>query len=189
MTLIAILLTGCSMGKSGETTITVTGTLNGGNDPLAIFGGGVLPAGTPYTLVFTFDDTKGQDTDPGCSGSGIGGTHEESPGTATLTINGKSYDFGQSPDATSKAWRKTGDACSEIGMEIGEGRFPFFSTVSIRVSPPQGTATLTSDSDWRSRLSVDDVYARNTYNSFVIQKAGNYARTMSYLSVSSLKVR
>ena len=60
----------------------------------------------------------------------------------------------------------------------------------IRVSPPLGTTTpLTNDADWRGSLLVDDVYARNTYNSFVIQKQGNYARTISYLSVSSVKVR
>jgi len=191
LTLIAMLLWGCTPAPASEITLIVTGTLNGGNDYLGIFGmGRIMPAGTPYTLVYTFDDSKGQATQPGCSGSGIGGAHQNSPGIAVLTIAGKSYTFGRRPDAISKAWRLTASGCStsEIGMEIGEGQFPLFSNVSIRIAP-QGAQSLTQNSDWRSALSVSNVYARNTYNSFMIWRPGNnMISTQSYLSVSSVTV-
>jgi hypothetical protein len=80
--------------------ITVTGTVNGARDDFRIFGteSGV-PQGTPYTLVFRFDDTKGQPMPAPCpgSGSGITGGGQLSPGSAVLTINGKSYEFGRCP--------------------------------------------------------------------------------------------
>lgn len=176
--------------KGAQITITVTGTLNGGRDQLGIFGGGVMPAGTPYTLVYTFDDSKGQPMKPGCTGSGITGGNEASPGTAVLTIREKSYTFGTGKQPFSKAWRTTQSPCSgsEIAMDIAQGQFPSFSSVSIRVAP-QGSKSLTQDTDWRAPVSVTGVYARNTYNLFSIMKPGNnVASTMSYLSVTSITI-
>jgi hypothetical protein len=180
--------------KGAEIVITVTGKLNGGNDYLGVFGmGRSLPAGTPYTLVYTIDDTKGQaivSRQCPSAGSGIAGIHQASPVTAVLTIGQKSYVFGRRPDAHSTAWRSVANGCSssEIGAEITEGQAPLDMGVRTRVRP-QGARTLTQDGDWRSALSLTNVYAPNTYNQFVIMQPGNYAGgAEGYLSVSSVTI-
>src|ERR1700735_5015323 len=68
-----------------EVVITVTGTVNGVRDDFRIFSATrSVPKGTPYTLVFTFDDTKGQPMPGPCllSGSGITGGGQLSPAIA-----------------------------------------------------------------------------------------------------------
>jgi hypothetical protein len=192
LTTLAI-LTACTSNQAAETTITVTGTVNGGYDYLGVFGSRVMKGGTPYTLVFTIDDSKGGAINTGCpdSGSGISGFHENSPVTAILTIAGKSYEFGRKPDARSRAWRTITTFCSdsEIGMSITEGRAPLEMGISIRISPSAGHKSLTQDKDWRKPVSLTNVYARNTYNEFAIRQPGNYAGgTQSYLSVDSVVV-
>jgi hypothetical protein len=186
-------LTACTPNRAAETTITVTGTVNGGYDYLGIFGSRVLKGGTPYTLVFTIDDSKGGAINTGCpgSGSGISGFRENSPVTAILTIAGKSYEFGRKPDARSRAWRTITTFCSdsEIGMSITEGRAPLEMGVSIRISPNLGHRSLTQDKDWRKPVSLTNVYARNTFNEFGIRRPGNnIGGTQSYLSVDSVVV-
>ncbi len=143
-----LLLASCM--PAAEVTITVNGKLNGGMDWLGIFGGGAMPAGTPYTLVYTYDDTKGQHTQQ-CGNTGITGKFAESPGTAVLTIRGKSYTFGRRADAVSSAWRSIASPCSTsaLGMEIGEGQWPVFTVLRIRVVP-QGNGSLTQDKEWGS---------------------------------------
>jgi len=181
--------------KGAEVVITVTGTLAGGNDYLGVFGiGRVMPAGTPYTLVFTVDDTKGQAfPSPQCSnsGSGFGGVRGASPVTAVLIVGKKSFEFGRRPDAHSKTWRTIASRCSasEIGMEIMEAQYPLQMGVSIRVAPWPGAPSLTQDGNWRSALTVSNVYARNTFNHFVITQPGNNTGgTESYLLVSTVTI-
>jgi hypothetical protein len=181
--------------KGSEVVITVAGTLNGGNEYLGIFGmGRAMRAGTPYTLVYTFDDTKGQTIgSQACpnSASGISGEGKASPATAVLTIGQKSYMFGRGPNARSKTWRSIASGCSssEIGIEIMEGQQPLQMGVSTRLAPTQGARSLTQTADWRSALSLSSVYARNTYNHFVITRPNDYAGgTESYLLVSSVTI-
>jgi hypothetical protein len=194
LTAMLLLLTACMPNQGAETTITVTGTLNGGHDYLGIFGlGPNMHAGTPYTLVFTIDDTKGGEMRQACplAGTGISGFGQNNPVTGILTINGKSYEFGRRPDVRSKAWRNVASVCSdsEIGIRITEGRFPLEMGVSIRISPNMGTRSLTQEKDWRKPISLTNVYARNTYNEFGITRQGNnMGGTQSYLSVSSVTV-
>ncbi len=192
LSLTAILLIGSA--RAEEITITVTGTLNGGRDMFGIFAmpGNIMDAGTPYTLTFTFDDSKGQALKGGpCTGTGIFGTGQNSPGTAVLTINGKSYEFGRKPDAVSRIWRALPSSCSdcELGFLVKEGPESLMSGVNIKVSANRGQKALTGERDWRSDVSLSNFEARNTYNAFAIRRPGNYsAQTMSYLSVSTVTV-
>jgi hypothetical protein len=180
--------------QGAETIITVTGTLHGGHDYLGIFGKGQnIHAGTPYTLVFTIDDSKGGEMRQGCpiAGSGISGFGQNNPVTGVLSINGKSYEFGRRPDVRSSVWRTVASVCSEseIGIKITEGRFPLEMGVSIRINPNMGTRTLTQEKDWRKPISLSNFYARNTFNEFGIRQPGNNkGGTQSYLSVDSMAI-
>jgi len=195
MALTAILLVGCRPARGGDITITVTGTVNGGRDYFGIFGlGRTVPQGTPYKLVFTFDDTKGLPMNLGrcpSSGSGITGAGPMSPGTAVLTINGKSFEFGRKPDARSKTWRSVATVCSssEIGIAVEEGPAAMPSGVSIKVRPNQGQKPLTQNGNWQSGVSLSNFDARNVDNAFAIRRPWNYsAETMSYLSVDTVTI-
>jgi hypothetical protein len=194
LALLALSVLALPKARASQTIITVNGTLSGGNDYLGVFGmGRNLSAGTPYTLVYTIDDTKGEaivSRQCPSAGSGIAGIHEASPVTAVLTIGEKSYVFGRRKDAHSTVWRTIANGCSssEIGVEITEGQAPLAMGVRTRVRPLT-TRTLTQDGEWRSALSLTNVYAPNTYNQFVIMQPGNYAGgAESYLSVTSLTV-
>jgi hypothetical protein len=190
-----LLLTAFRPAKAAEITITVTGTLAGGNDYFGVFGmGRSMPAGTPFTLIYTIDDSVGGPMYPGsCPNamSGTSGAREHSPVTAVLTVARKSYEFGRRPDAKSSAWRYIATGCSqsEIGINITEGRAPLEMGISIRINPNQGAKSLTQDGDWRKAISLSNFYARNTFNSFAIRRPGNnMGGTQSYLVVKSLTV-
>ena len=181
--------------RASEITITVTGTLTGAEDYLGIFGmGRLIPAGTPFSLIYTFDDSKGRGIHLNrCpnSGSGISGSRQLSPASATLTIGGKSYVFGRRPDANSSTWRSIATACSrsEIGIDVTEGESPLLSQVNTGLVPAQGVHSLTQEADWRSAVTLTRFYARNMSNSFVINRPGNYATgTKGYLSVSAVSI-
>ncbi len=176
--------------KAAEVVITVTGTLNGGNDYLEIFGTDkAIPKDTPFKLVFTFADTKGSAIRTRCpnSGSGISGIGKTSPGIAILTIGDVSYVFGRKADARSSVWRSVPSACGngQITIEVSEGRD---SAVKISIHPNTGKP-LTQDADWRSPLSLATFSAPNSNNGFVITRAGVYGlMTASSLSVESVTV-
>ncbi len=80
--------------RCAEIVVTVTGEVDGGTgDFLHIFGTKRNINGTPFTAVFTFDDAKGKPLSPyQCDGSATGaeGSGADSPGTAVLTMGGKS---------------------------------------------------------------------------------------------------
>jgi sugar lactone lactonase YvrE len=181
----------CFRARASEVTITVTGTLNGGNDYAGVFGGGKMPAGTPYTLVFTFDDSKGRAMSAACphSSTGITGMRENSPGTATLTINGRSHVFGQMPDARSRTWRTITTFCSssEIGIDVAEGQGYLPSGVNIKITPVEGERSLTQSLDWRSAVSLSKVYDLNKDNRFAIFR-NSAGGTVSSLSIGNVTV-
>ena len=81
---IQLLLFAAPAAAASQVTITVTGTLSA-EDYLGIFGTRrVIPDGTPFMLVYTFDDSKGQALHRGnCadSGSGIVGSGQASART------------------------------------------------------------------------------------------------------------
>ena len=100
---LAIAISAAATARASLVTTTITGTVSSGSDVTGVFG---LPAGTdltnqPFTLTYTFDDTKGVQ---GCITNGvaafpdcisqISSTPMSNPGTAVLVIAGKSYTFG-----------------------------------------------------------------------------------------------
>jgi hypothetical protein len=189
-----ILLT-LSALKAAEVTITVTGTLAGGRDHLRVFGPELnMNAGTPFTLIYTVDDSKGQKLwQNGCpdGGSGILGGGPFSPVKAVLTINGKSHEFGVRPDSRSSVWRFVPTRCSgsEIGVDITEGKWPIVSGVRIKLLPKLNRP-LTTNGDWKSALTLTEFYAPSMGNEFTVTtQANNYTLTSSHLIVASVTVR
>jgi hypothetical protein len=180
--------------QPAEVTITVKG-MAGGSDDLHIFGAArTIPEGTPFTLVYTFDDSKGQAYAPGnCPdwGSGITGGQKESPGTAVLTIGGRSFTFGKGPNVKSSVWRKVTTRCSrsEIAMEMSEGQFPNFTGVNTRAHAPAGTNSLTQTKDWRTAVLLDSVDANDPNNVFGIALPNRTGTaTRGVLRVKSIEV-
>ncbi|HTQ56483.1 MAG TPA: hypothetical protein VMI94_18580 [Bryobacteraceae bacterium] len=186
-----------SHGQSGgrNVTIAVTGTISG-EDYLRIFGTSrVIPGGTPFSLVFTFDESKGEtDRRADCADgfSAIRGTGANSPGIAVLTIGARSYVFGKRADARSSAWRSVASPCSksEMGVDITEGKSPLVSQIHIRLVPPDGVRSLTQENDWRSAISLSRFgWVRPMENAFAISQPGNYAAgDRGYLQVLSITV-
>jgi len=180
--------------QPSQVTITVRG-MAGGSDDLRIFGAAqTIPEGTPFTLVYTFDDSKGQSyVNPNCAdwGSGITGNQKDSPGTATLTIAGKSYTFGKGPNVKASVWRKVKTQCSnsEIAMEVSEGQFPNFSGVNTRAHAPAGTNSLAQMKDWRAVATLAAVDANDPNNTFRIALPGRTGySTRGVLRVKSIEV-
>jgi hypothetical protein len=117
--------------KAGEVIYTVTGTVSVGIDGRNFFGlGKKIPEGTPFTAVATFDDTKARlNTDEGgcpeSESSVIGGSLYDyygrtypSAGTATVTINGRSIEFGKTPTAGSQVSRYFQCSCNNMPSKI-----------------------------------------------------------------------
>ncbi len=101
-------------------TITVTGTVYTGTDYTNVFGLGTSAglSGQQFNLVYTFDDTKGQQTvtqPPGTSspcGSTIQNVGLSNPGTAVLQIGKGTWTFGQlSGDVASSLSERVVGAC------------------------------------------------------------------------------
>jgi len=174
--------------KASEITFTLTGTLTGGPDTFGTFGiGNKLPSGTPFKLVFTFDDTKGKQDTEGC-GSGINGDGAQSPGKAVLTIGSRSFTFGVGPTAKSGAWRSTCDGTLFV-LTVGEGRVFNNTLVGVRFSLPGAMGLLMRNSDWRSALTLPKVNNPASGNGFGISREGDYSHeTNSDFEINSVVV-
>ena len=102
LSLIAWFLTMClpEHTSAAQIVVHITGTVNYGIDETGVFGSpNANLVGERFTLVYTFDDTKVQDTPVYCTGgvpcgSSASGTGPSSPGTAVLTIGNGSFRFG-----------------------------------------------------------------------------------------------
>jgi hypothetical protein len=180
--------------KAADIVVTVTGTLVGGGDSFPIFDVGRSLGGKPFTLVFTFDDAKGEKTPlASCAGSasGINGRGANSPGTAVLTVGTKSYTFGTRKDAHSAAWREINSFCSQslISFEIVEGVEPANLGVNIRIHPNPGKS-LTQNPDWRAPVSITDMESfSNMDGGFFISRPGDfYHQAKSAFSFKSLTI-
>jgi hypothetical protein len=123
-------------------TITVTGTVFTGTDFTGVFGLGANAglSGQPFNLVYTFDDTKGQQTvsqNPGASspcGSTIQNVGLSNPGTAVLQIGKGSWTFGQlSGDVATSASERVVGIClatPSISLEGVEENDGVYSSVA-----------------------------------------------------------
>jgi hypothetical protein len=150
--------------KAGEVIYTVTGTVSVGIDQRNFFGlGKKIPEGTPFTAVATFDDKKATlDPDESCpesQSSIIGGSlytaydrKYPSAGTATVTINGRSIEFGKTPTGGSQVSRYFRCWCNNMqskisilivdGVSRALGGSPYAAfTITVEVPDmPKGTA-------------------------------------------------
>jgi hypothetical protein len=168
--------------------ITVQGTA-AGEDYLGIFRADkVIPKGTPFTVVFTFNDARGEAVKVRCpnSGSGVTGSGNNSPGKAVITIGGSSYAFGDSVDSRSTVWRMVPSGCGGggISMAVSDGR-----TTGIQVTIQPGRAVLTTDADWRTPLSLSKFSAPREGNTFTVMRSGTFGlTTRAYLTVESVTV-
>ncbi len=182
----ALLLLTVQTAKCAEIVVTLTGVIAGGWDQFPLFNVGTKLKGNagwdlkgqPFTLVYTFDDIKGQATPPvNCPGaaSGIKGDFDSSPGIVTLTIGEKSVTFGTRKDSHSGIWREIDSSCSQsmMGLEVMEGGgWSNGNTIfNIRVMPAQGGRSLTQNPDWRAPLSIVDP---DNSGVFVITHRGDF---------------
>jgi hypothetical protein len=176
ITLIASLfLLATGQMKGAEIVVTVTGEVVGGaGDFLHIFGKERNLAGKPVTVVFTFDDTKGKPIPlAGCQGSatGIIGDGENSPGTAVLTINGKSFEFGTHKGRHSETWREISSGCStsriifHVEDSVGRGK----SMIQVNIHPADRGRSLTQNPDWRAPMSATSIEQDDRLGGFDIQ--------------------
>jgi hypothetical protein len=164
---------------ASQVVITVTGTVASGDDLSGVFGppNGNL-TGDTFTLVFTFDDTLGTQTTLSCGGmpyqTSITSTPTSNPGTATLTIGGKSFTSGvlnASYGANSETYRSyaSNSSCSAnslIYLSVGDGYLDNGSGINGFVEPADGTI-LTSNPNWEAPLSDSNLYA-NPNNDYTI---------------------
>ena len=146
-----------------KTIVTVTGVINGGSgDMLHIFGRERNFMGKPFTVVFTFDNTKGTPTPlSGCEGSatGVEGIGANSPGTAVLTIAGKSFTFGTQKYSHSGTWREIASGCSEshLVFEADDDTARHNVMIEVNVHPPELRGSFSQNPDWRAPLSIPEV--------------------------------
>jgi hypothetical protein len=160
MMLITIVLSLLAIGqmKGAEVVATVTGIVRGGSgDMLHIFGKNRDMTGQPFTLVFTFDDTKGKPIKiTQCQGtaSGVEGDGEDSPGKAVLTIGDKSYTFGTTKNRHSGTWREITTDCarSHIVFQVNDNHN---NNIELNIRPAAGARSFTQDTDWRHPLSFN----------------------------------
>lgn len=196
-----ILLAALRPMSAADIVVTLTGVIAGGYDQFPLFDVGAKLRGNagwdlkgqPFTLVYTFDDTKGKPTPPvNCPGaaSGIKGDFDSSPGIVALTIGQKSFTFGTRKDSHSGIWREINSSCSQsvMGLEVmeGGGWSNGNNIFNIRVMPVQGGRSLTQNPDWRAPLSVS-----NPDNSgvFVISRRGDFGHEVKgSLDVKQLTV-
>jgi len=160
-----LLLLGLRPMRGGEIIATVTGIITNGGDSYAYFVQ-TPPTnykrfrelkGLPFKVVFTFDDAKGKPA-PACgqAASGIAGDFAAPPGTAALTINGKSREWGKAKNTHSFAGRSTAGSCagSKISFEINDGDGYNPNIINIYLIPHPPAHSLTQTLDWRSPLTI-----------------------------------
>lgn len=176
--------------------IMVEGTIKNGKDKAGYFGKGKhIPEGTPFSLVFSFDDTKPDSKrfSANCFINGVvlSGQELNSPGTAILKINDRSFPFGTTFGFWSEMYFMEFSACtsSEILMAVGDRRDgkSFKNYVSVRVSAQEGKALPTDESGWQKALSLHD-FEPHADNFFRFE-AVNRRNVEAHLAVASITIR
>jgi hypothetical protein len=179
------------IAQAAQMVVTVKGTVSG-EDYLQVFGSDKnIAKGTPFTLVYTFDDNRGEFMAMRCpnSGSGISGIGQNSPGIAILTIGGASYVFGNEPNARSSAWRNVPTRCgpAAIGFQVSEGH-QLGTAISVILHAPVLGRALTTDAYWRNPVSLSH-FSLTDINTFTIMRDGSFGlTTRGDLRVASVTV-
>jgi len=147
--------------RAATVTTTITGIVASGTDSTGVFG---FAAGTDmtnqaFTLIYTFDDTKGSQSVTNCSSkpcsSSITSTATSNPGMAVLKIGSGSWTFGTLPSATSSVMRAVPPAGDQIQYSVKDDGGQT-DTISSFIDPALGTV-LTTDYNWEDALSNSDL--------------------------------
>ncbi len=173
----AMVIAGATLGgvhaaDASTVTTTVTGTMYSGYDTTGVFGpAGAYLTGLPFTLTFTFDDTKGAQTVSACEGvpclSYISSTATSNPGTAVLKIGSGTWTFGTlaNDQHSSKDFRsiQTGSTMSNVSLvaeDLGSGGA---DEAEVNLFPAAGTV-LTTDYDWEDSFSASQFLPGSGYS-------------------------
>jgi hypothetical protein len=181
--------------RAAQVFVTITGTVTDGYDMTGVFGKPNTDLkDQPFTVIFTFDDTKGKQQVLTCSPdnsapayySSIGGSGASSPGTAVLQIAGRSFPIGAGAlDQTvigSYALRYVVTPCSSesaagFGVKVVYGENSSSRQISgISWVGPDGAATvfpapgteLSTNYDWRAPINAASLAPGSTF-SFVVE--------------------
>jgi len=195
-----------AFGNSAQASIvtaTLTGTVLGtdsGTNGQGVFGP-ASPTNSPlsgsFTLVFTFDDTLGQQSS-GPSGvppyySSIQGTGAASPGTAVLTIGGVSVSFpgpGSSVASNSSSAYRSVSSAQTVTFAVQGSSTTIVDSVQASLMPDQGTV-FTTDYNWESSFSY--TYSgsgggNSGFNYTLYRPDGSEAMATGILTVQSITV-
>ncbi len=182
-------LVGVRSAQASTVTATITGTVAYGTDYSGVFGfaPGTDLTGMSFTLVFTFDDTKGQEFFYPTY-SLIENTASSNPGTAALTIGGGSFAFGVQPHAgsspSSEAKRTGPGGYGEFYFEAGDGFYGAGSGITVQIYPLN--PNVVTDTDWEDAFS-DSSLAPSTA-SFEITEGGDLGDASGGLTPTSIVV-
>jgi hypothetical protein len=151
------------MARTQQSIATIRGTVFIGNDgttggSASVFG---FPPGTsladqPFTLNYSFDGLKGQQTFPVPGKADIAGTGDSSPGTAVLQIGSDAFAFGPSAFGNSETWLSGPPIDSRAYYYVGVQDDANDSDVYAYVYPADGEI-LASDVSWDAALSASNI--------------------------------
>jgi hypothetical protein len=153
-------------GRAQQAIATITGTVYTGTDGMSgkgssVFGfaPGTSLAGQTFTLNFSFDGSKGQQTVTKCCAeppvpakSDIAGSGDESPGTAVLQIGNDAFAFGSSTFGNSETWLSGPPIGSSAYYDVAVQDDANDNKVYAYVYPADGKI-LASGVSWSSAIS------------------------------------
>jgi hypothetical protein len=185
-------------------TMTFTGKVVTGHDLSGVFGftPGASIDGQSFTLVFSWDDSKGAQTTSSNNGSTCGsaiqGKNASSPGTAVLTIGSGSWTFGTAAneDQSSGAFRSVGACGGYIEDAINDTQGSttpselILDDVGAGFGAPGSTSTIpTTDYHWQDAFSATGLTNGTGYFEILATKSGaTVAEAGGTLSPTSITV-
>jgi uncharacterized protein (TIGR03437 family) len=178
--------------RAAIVTTTITGTVVSGTDSTGVFGfaPNTSLAGQSFTLVFTFDDTKGMPYVTDCSVgvpclSGITSTPTSNPGTAVLQIGSGTYTFGTLPGTLSLVERAVAPEPNIVDYAVEDGSS---DGVDVELVAAAGTV-LTTDYNWEDPLSDSQLLSSPEALFYVDTSAGGSSQlAVGYLTPQSITV-
>jgi hypothetical protein len=175
--LLAGVLAGLPAARASIVTITITGTVSSG---VVVSGGSLV--GQAFTLVATFDDTKGLQQGYGNCGTDLATSDGSSPGTAILQIGALSWSFGNGPSGTveSSTTREV-PGCPQqagVGLAIEDN---VAGSIEAIVTPVAGVLT---DMNWEHPFSTTQIAS----SLITFDALGSAQRALGILQANSITV-
>ena len=190
MMIILLGLIALQRGKAADINITITGVLTGGWDRMGIFFTGKEAqnlGGKPFTLVYTFDDAKGNPKSMNGCANGMGSAGTPSAGKAVLTMGNASYTFGDA-DKYSESGIFRDCRGTDLRIFVTEKKGSYFNeapTINMEITPENGKA-LPAGADWRSPASMTAVDSRSSC--FIILKKMNSTEVRGCLDIKKVEI-